>query len=150
MDRTIHFRNASNAVWYETTMFFESLARCRKRAPDGWHENVTIEAVAMHARNLIEFYLHKSKKNLRADDWFDNNDWQTLRGTAPKALNDAHKKACVLVGHLTKQRAELTPELKDWAPLLPGMFDELRRLTLLFIEHAPDERLSSKLKAFAV
>jgi hypothetical protein len=102
-------------LWYELTMLWGAAAAIAP-APSTIYRNCAVEAFALHARNLIDFfYSAPQRDDVAAAHFFSNpEEWLQRRPLRPPLLEDAKGRANKEVSHLTYGRLLVTPETKPW------------------------------------
>lgn len=78
--------------------------------------NTVVEAVALHARNLIDFFYTEPKQDDVAAIHFFSDPlvWPQVRPACPTILQEAKTRANKEISHLTYTRLLVTPEAKEW------------------------------------
>lgn len=110
---------------YELQMTFDlALQLAALRTPRALMHNAMVETYPMHVRQLIDFFWKerssnpKSERDAFAADYFDPGEWAALRPECPAELEVVWEKVGWGIVHLTYGRANVTPEQKEWRPLL--------------------------------
>lgn len=114
--RTETERNAiADHLTYELAMLWRA-PRAIESAPDVTLRNCAIEALALHARNLIDFfYTDPQKDDVAAAHFFsDPNSWPLKRPTCPDILETVKTRANKEVSHLTYARLLVPPDARHW------------------------------------
>jgi hypothetical protein len=116
-------RMLSEHLVYEVEMMFflaERLMRTAGTVPDWSMRNAEVESLAVHVRQLIDFFWSEKpqtadKRDAFASDFFDAGEWARIRPTRPNVLGPAlRRKVGWGVAHLTYDRAWSTPKDKQW------------------------------------
>ena len=78
--------------------------------------NSVVEGMALHARNLIDFfYTAPQQDDVAATHFFsDPHVWPRVRPACPTVLQEAKTRANKEISHLTYTRLLVTPDDKEW------------------------------------
>lgn len=113
----------SEHLVYEVEMMFflaERLTRTAGTVSDWSVRNAEVEALALHVRQLIDFFWGtwnrtEDKRDAFAADFFDAGEWARICPARPDVLGPPLKKKVGWgVAHLTYERAWSRPEDKQW------------------------------------
>lgn len=105
-------------------------------------KNCLIEAFAIHARCLIEFFFYSPHPTyVRGADFFaDPLAWSDRRPSRTRAVSEAEEKASALAAHVSVRRIELIEAgEKSWD--FDAVFTDLDIVWRMFLEHALPDRL---------
>jgi len=86
--------------------------------------NAMVESFPMHVRQLTDFFWKgrssnpKAERDAFASDYFGHGEWTALRPECPPELDAVWEKVGWGIVHLTYGRANVTPQEKEWRPLL--------------------------------
>lgn len=112
-------------LYYEVQMTFDlSVLLATSHIPNPLVRNAMVETFPMHVRQLIDFFWRERSSNPKAErdafaaDYFDPGEWAALRPERPADLDAVWEKVGWGIVHLTYGRANVTPEQKEWRPLL--------------------------------
>jgi hypothetical protein len=143
-------------VAYEVQVFFGAILAKRADIATAGGPKVAhaidmalLEAIAVHARNLIEFcYPDAFRRGSRNTDvvahhYLDSFDaWSKVRPPLTEALRLAKTRADTEVAHLTIERIPGGPPHKTWQFVNLG--DDLRTVLRAFVEAADPARLHAR------
>ncbi|MDO8508186.1 MAG: hypothetical protein Q7S27_00715 [Nanoarchaeota archaeon] len=107
------------------------------------HQNVLINSILLHSRNLLEFFYYPIDKNnnyARARDFMI--DWEKKIPNKTKAIIELEKRTSNECTHLTYNRL-VGLEHKKWD--LISMTNDLIKLIKLFLDNLPQTYFDEKL-----
>lgn len=112
-------KKASEHVYYEAWMFYETI-QSLVNTKDQALINVSLDAFAIHCRNLLDFLYPKT--NTRPDDiivsdYIDDSDLYENHRTPKSDLRFVIRKTDKQVAHLTYARNRYNSKTKPW-PLI--------------------------------
>ncbi len=125
---------------YEVQMLRSATYALTSTIPLGFVlQNALLEAVALHTRNLVDFfYLTPNPRHpddvLARDLVRDLAMWEAARPVKSGLLQEAEVKADKQVAHLTYARLGLTEEQRKWHYV--ALLGEVEALLSLFLTHA--------------
>ena len=124
-------------VAYEVRAFVAATLRLEAKPKDPWVENALVESMAIHFRNLQEFFFFSEGKKDDARAFHYIEGWpEGVHGAgAFAALRDRVSKQ---VGHLTYARVRYTKKEFEWP--LPNMGTTIRAVWGEFWARVPPER----------
>ena len=137
-------------VSYEVQMFFTMIEiGVKGRVTLGGAPEITptlsnalLESIVIHLRNLIDFLYPKNPQltDIVASDFFDPDQWESLRTALTDTLSAARVRANKEMAHLTTDRIFGIPPEKRWD--FVGLATELRMVLQIFVKNAKQSRLS--------
>ena len=140
---------------YEVRMLHGTAQALRDSArdQDGTIGRITryalLESFLIHARVLINFLYDGPKwdDDVAAEDFFDKNEqWTKHRPAKSCLLRENQERINKAVAHLTKVRAGLKPEMKQWECW--EIENEIGGILVQFCTLAPECRLGDEFRSF--
>lgn len=100
---------------YELSMLW-AMAQAIGRVPAGGLGNAVIEAFALHARNVVDFFFTAPQHDdVAAEQFFtEQRKWAAIRPALSPLLEASRRRANKEVSHLTYSRLLVSPENKPW------------------------------------
>jgi hypothetical protein len=83
--------------------------------------NALVESFTIHARNLMHFLYPKGKQqsHILADHFFDDAGyWRKEHKKEPEEFGKSRDRVNKEIAHLTYDRLSITPDRKNWSPVL--------------------------------
>ena len=113
-------RKSTEHLFYEAQMFYVTLVFLRKSMCQ-IEKNILLDAFAIHARNLFNFFYPK-QKNIKPDDmsvidFIDKPKFFNTNKTKERDLIFIIKNANKQVAHLTYARNRYNQDTKRWDPI---------------------------------
>jgi len=112
-------------------------------------ENIIVEILTIHARNLFEFfYKDKTWEDYATAFQFMKKDidWIDIRPPITESFKILESRVHVEVAHLTYKRIVGKPPMKMWH--FKPLYDDLRKVTCMFLENVAEEHFNDKLMDF--
>ncbi len=114
-----HFVYEVDMLYYAATKLLD----LNKSASSSINEiNLTLEAVVIHGRNLVEFFYYDNddKNYARAFHFINKSEWSKQRPAITNPISELRNRSSVEMAHLTYNRIEGTPPEKnwDWVPIV--------------------------------
>lgn len=119
---TYTLRKASEHIYYETWMFFETINQL-KHPQDQCSVNILLDDFAIHCRNLLDFLYPKNQirnDDMTVFDYISDSNYYRKNKTPKSELKFIIKKADKQVAHLTYARNRYSKSSKPWPFVLIG------------------------------